>query len=119
MTNNRFQISTENSVQVLSFTLPAVLDSIDVDGLIESVLKELESRGAARWVVDLSQTEYLGSAMLGMFVNMREKIRRGGGALVLCGLSPDLVRIFKACCLERLFTIAKTRAEAIPLVKRA
>lgn len=118
MSNERFQISAVDSIQILQFSLPPVLDTIEVDGLIDSVLKQLEACGNHHWVVDLSKTEYLGSSMLGLFVNMREKIRGAGGMLVLCGMSPALTRIFQACCLERLFTIAKSRADALALVSR-
>jgi len=118
MSNERYQISAEGSVQILQFSLPPIMDIIDVDTLIDSVLKQLEAKGGKRWIVDLSQTEYLGSSMLGLFVNMREKVKHGGGVLVLCGMSPPLAQIFKACCLERLFTIAKSRGEAMAMVER-
>ena len=116
MSNERFQIITEDSVQILRFSLPPMMDLVEVDSLIDSVLKQLAAAGNRRWIVDLSQTEYLGSSMLGLFVNMREKIRLAGGILVLCNMSPPLTRIFKTCCLERLFTIAKSRADAMALV---
>jgi anti-anti-sigma factor len=118
MSNDRFKIDVEGSVQVLHFSLPPTLDNIEVDSLIESVLKQLEANGDRSWIVDLSHTEYLGSSMLGLFVNIREKIRRAGGMLVLCGMSPPLTRIFKTCCLERLFTIVKSRSDAMALVSR-
>lgn len=118
MINQRFQISAEDTVQILQFSLPPMLDIIEVDTLIDSVLKQMEANGNLRWIVDLSETEYLGSSMLGLFVNMREKIRLAGGILVLCGMSPALTRIFKTCCLERLFTIVKSRADAMSLVSR-
>jgi anti-anti-sigma factor len=118
MSDQRFQISAEDSVQILQFSLPPMMDIIEIDTLIDSVLKQLETSGKARWIVDLSQTEYLGSSMLGLFVNMREKVRSAGGKLVLCGMSPALTRIFKTCCLERLFTIAKSRADAMAIVSR-
>ena len=105
-------------MQILQFSLPPILDIIDVDTLIDSVLKQLEAKVGQKWVVDLSRTEYLGSSMLGLFVNMREKVRQAGGVLVLCGMSPALTRIFKACCLERLFTIVKGRSEAMAIVNR-
>ena len=95
-----------------------MMDIVEVDNLIDSVLKQLEVNGGSRWIVDLSRTEYLGSSMLGLFVNMREKIRQAGGVLVLCCMSPALTRIFKTCCLERLFTIAQSRADAMALVSR-
>src|SRR5580704_14208694 len=116
MSNQRFQVLVEQSVNVMQFVLPSTLDTMEIDTIIESVLKQLDSRGAETWVVDLAQVDYLGSSMLGLFVNIRERIRQGGGTLVLCGMSPQLLRIFKTCCLERLFTIAKTRGEAVALV---
>jgi anti-anti-sigma factor len=117
MNNERFQISAEGSTSILHFTLPPMLDSIEVDTIIDSVLKAVEAGAKGWWVVDLSQTEYLGSSMLGLFVNLREKIRHAGGKLVLCGMSPALTRIFRTCCLERLFTIVKSRGDALSRIR--
>jgi anti-anti-sigma factor len=114
----RFQISQDSAANILLFTLPPMLDSLEIDGLIDSVLAQIDLRRDQGWVVDLSQVEYLGSSMLGLFVNMRERIRQGGGMLVLCGMSQQLLRIFKTCCLERLFTIVKTRGDAISHLSR-
>ncbi|MGA2439557.1 MAG: STAS domain-containing protein [Tepidisphaeraceae bacterium] len=118
MSSNRFQITHEQSANVLQFVLPSNMDTMEIDGLIEAVLKQLPSTGDQRWVVDLSRVEYLGSSMLGLFVNMRERIRQADGILVLCGMAPQLLQIFKTCCLERLFTIAKSRADALALAAR-
>ena len=114
----RYQISQDSSANILQFDLPPILDSMEIDGLIESVLNELNARQAQSWVVDLSHVEYMGSSMLGLFVNMRERIRQGGGILILCGMSPQLLRIFKTCCLERLFAIVKSRNEAMAQISR-
>jgi len=114
----RFQISQDSAANILLFTLPPILDSLEIDGLIDSVLEQIDSKRDQGWVVDLSQVEYLGSSMLGLFVNMRERIRQGGGMLVLCGMSQQLLRIFKTCCLERLFVIVKTRGDAISQLSR-
>ena len=118
MSSDRFHITHEQSANVLQFVLPSNMDTMEIDGLIEAVLKQLASKGEQRWVVDLSRVEYLGSSMLGLFVNMRERVRQAGGILVLCGMSPQLLQIFKTCCLERLFTIAKSRADALALAAR-
>jgi anti-anti-sigma factor len=114
--SQRFQVTQEYAVNVMHFTLPVSMDTMEIDNVIEDVLKSLDAKGNESWVVDLSQVGYLGSSMLGLFVNIRERIRQGGGTLVLCGMSPPLLRIFKTCCLERLFTIAKTRPDALALV---
>ena|SRR5208337_2033897 len=118
MSSERFHITHEQSANILQFVLPSTIDTMEIDGLIEAVLKQLASKGDQRWVVDLSKVEYLGSSMLGLFVNMRERIRQADGKLVLCGMSPQLMQIFKTCCLERLFTIAKSRPAALALAAR-
>jgi anti-anti-sigma factor len=114
----RFQITQQSTANILQFDLPPILDSMEIDGLIESVLSQLGANRDQFWVVDLSRVEYLGSSMLGLFVNMRERIRQGRGTLILCGLSHDLLRIFRTCCLERLFTITKTREDALAMAPR-
>jgi anti-anti-sigma regulatory factor len=48
-----------------------------------------------------------------LLVNLRQRIKAGGGQLELSSLSPQLVEVFRTCCLERLFTIRRTRAEAL------
>jgi anti-anti-sigma factor len=63
----------------------------------------------------MSRVNYMGSAMLGLVVNLRQQIRNASGELVLCGLSPRLLGIFRTCCMERLFTIVRTRADAIKM----
>jgi anti-anti-sigma regulatory factor len=49
-------------------------------------------------------------------VNLRQQIKSAGGKLVLCSLPPSLMQIFRTCCMERLFVIAKTRDDAFKSV---
>jgi anti-anti-sigma factor len=116
MAHQRFEITQEGAASILEFFLPAMLDTMEIDGIIESVLQKVNAVDHGHWVVDLSHAQYLGSSMLGLFVNVRERIRRAGGTLVLCGMSPQLMRIFRTCCLERLFTITNSRSDAMALV---
>jgi len=100
---------------IVELHLPETLDSADFDKLNESLLKLLEGRGKQKWIIDLTAVTYMGSAMLGMLVNMRQQVKAGGGTLLLCGLSKPLMNIFKTCCMERLFTIVKDRRAAMEL----
>ena len=52
-------------------------------------------------------------AMLGLIVNIRQRVKAAGGRLVLCGLSRQLTDIFYTSSMQRLFTIAKGRPEAL------
>jgi anti-anti-sigma factor len=113
MAKDFVKMSVVQSVHVIELTLPQMLDSEEFNHLNTSMLKTLDGKTAANWVVDVSSVDYMGSSVLGLMINIRQQIKSGGGKLMLAGLSPQLRDIFRTCCLETLFNISKTRADAI------
>jgi len=111
-----FQLKQSGSANVIELLLPDELDSVEFDRLNESMLHLFDGRSSENWILDLSKTEYVGSAVLGLMVNIRQHVKAAKGKLVICSLSRTLGDIFHASSLERLFTIAKTRAEALKLM---
>ena len=113
MSTNLYRLSKAGTVNVIDLTLPHALDIDEFDRLNEAILELIRAEPEGQWVLDLSQLSYMGSAALGLLVNLRQQIKQSGGRLVLCGLSPQLMHIFKTCCMERLFRIVKGRADAV------
>lgn len=113
-----FRVQSDESVHVVELTLPELIDPLEFDRLNQQLLAELDGRGGQKWVLDLSAVSYMGSAMLGLMVNVRQRVKSAGGKLVLCHMSARLVEIFRACSMERLFTVARTRADALKLTGR-
>ncbi|HMB94853.1 MAG TPA: STAS domain-containing protein [Tepidisphaeraceae bacterium] len=108
-----FRTQTLQSVNVIELAIPEMIDALEFDRLNETLLATLDGKASQSWLLDLSSVDYLGSATLGLIVNIRQQIKAGGGKLVLCGMSARLKEIFHTCSMERLFTIAKNRPEAI------
>src|SRR4051794_25797076 len=108
-----FHVSAVDVVQVIRLTLPESLDSGEFDRLNESVLAVVGQRASGSWVVDLSALEYAGSSVLGLLVNVRQRVKESGGRLVVCGLSELLLHIFRTCSLERLFVVRRSLEEAV------
>lgn len=113
MSANLYRHSKSGTVNVVELTLPHTLDIQEFDRLNESMLQLIRAEPDGQWVLDLSQLSYMGSAALGLLVNLRQQIKQSGGRLVLCGLSPELLHVFKTCCMEKLFRIVKGRKDAI------
>jgi anti-anti-sigma factor len=105
-------------VRVVELALPLSIDSNDFDRLNESLLRTLGEHPSGRWVLDLTDVAYMGSAVLGLMVNARQVIKTGGGKLVLCHMSDRLMQIFQTSCLERLFVIARSRGDAVKMAMR-
>ena len=119
MSQDLFRVSTLDTARVVELTLPSTLDSEEFDRLNEALLSLLADAPGGRWILDLSLLSYMGSAALGLLVNLRQRVKTAGGKMILCGLSPRLHQIFRACCMERLFTIKSTRDEALRAVDAA
>src|SRR5262245_29731322 len=73
-------------VSVVELRLPQLLDSSEFDELNESMLAAVQETPNGGWVIDLTHVSYMGSAMLGLMVNLRQRIRGAGGRLVLCNM---------------------------------
>ena len=97
---------------MLELILPTSIDSSELTA--ERVgLDVLGREPGAGWVLDLSRVAYMGSAVLGLMVNIRQVVMKAQGKIVLFGMNDRLMRIFETCCMERLFKIVPGRIEAI------
>jgi len=113
MPQDMFQVLSIESARVVELSLPVSLDSGEFDLINESLLEVVNKEPQMWWVLDLSRLSYMGSAALGLMVNVRQRVKQGGGQLVLCGMSARLQQIFRTCCMERLFTIKASRTDAL------
>lgn len=113
----RYHIISQGELHTLELSLPRVLDAVEFDRLNESLAKMNPHGLAQRWIVDLTGVEYIGSAMLGLLVNLRQRIKSAGGRLVICGMSDSLLKAMRTCSLHSLFTISSNRVEAEKTVK--
>ncbi len=115
MAKEYFRLSTSGSINLIELDLPETIDTQEFDKINESMLTAVKAKARERWVIDLSNVSYMGSAMLGLMINIRQQIKGSGGKLVVCCLSDELREIFRTCSLERLFVIARTRPESMKL----
>jgi len=108
-----FEVSQIGSINVVILRLPEMMDSHEFDRLNDDVLAAITNAPQGRWVFDLSNLNYMGSSSLGLMVNIRQRVKQVGGHLILSNMTPPLLKIFRTCCLERLFTITRTREDAM------
>lgn len=118
MSHEWFAVSQEGAVHVLALAVPFQVDSADFDRLHDAVLSIVSLKANAPWVVDMTGLHYLGSSVLGLMVNIRQRVRQGGGRLVLCGMDPKLHSVFRMCSLEKLFVIRPGRDDALLAIEK-
>ena len=63
-------------------------------------------------VVNLSDVPYLSSSILRVLLWAHKQARRAGGAMVLCCLTPQVLRVFKIVGFDQVLTICTNEEEA-------
>ncbi|MBA2742103.1 MAG: STAS domain-containing protein [Actinobacteria bacterium] len=68
---------------------------------------------ARNLVIDLSRVSFIDSMALGALLELHKRLRAEGGELRLVVPDTKLRRIFEITLLDQIFTLAKTRHEAL------
>lgn len=82
---------TDDQVHIIH--LSGVVDASTIDEF-ENVLEFLISQSYFKFIVDLSQVDFISSAGWGIFVSELKRLRENGGDLVLVGMEPDITDVF-------------------------
>lgn len=69
-----------------------------------------------RVAVDMSEVGFMASAGIGALVNLYQQAKKGGGKLVVFGLSDQLAEVLKISRLDKLFPIKPDLEAAAKLI---
>jgi anti-sigma B factor antagonist len=69
--------------------------------------------GATVVVVDLTDTTFIDSTALGVLIRGVERLRAEGGRLAVVCVDPSMTKIFEVTGLDRVFSIHRSREEAL------
>ncbi len=75
--------------------------------------KKLMGVKGKKFILDLRHVDYISSLMLSSLVFINNKALEYDGGLALCTLHPKVLDIIKIMCLDKFFTIAVDRPDAI------
>lgn len=91
------------------------IDSISSNEL-ENALQEAMNK-SSRIILDLAEAEYISSCGLRVLLAGKKALKRKKGDLILTSLQPVVRDVFEITGLSRVFSIEKTRAEALQSIR--
>jgi anti-anti-sigma factor len=78
----------------------------EIDRIGTSLYNKVEEDHRHQIVLDFIRVRYLSSSAIGMLLNLKKKIAKSpNGKLVLVGVGPELLQLFKIANLHKIFTI--------------
>jgi anti-sigma B factor antagonist len=66
-----------------------------------------------RIVIDMSRTDFIGSQVIGILVQVWKRVCEYGGHLVVCGVSPICAGVLHTVRLDQIWDIVPTRQDAM------
>ncbi len=105
------------SVQdIIIIMMPGRMDAENAPGL-EAELKAILKSLPKKMVLDFSATEYIASAGLKVLLLITRDLMKSGGKAVLAGLKPAVHRVFEMAGFTSIFTISRSREDAVQTMK--
>ncbi|HQY87818.1 MAG TPA: STAS domain-containing protein [Tepidisphaeraceae bacterium] len=114
MADNRyFKIVKLPRAFVVELVLPEDIDTAAFTEINGALIEQWPIDTGANVVIDLALTQYLGSMLLGLLVNIRHEAKTRSGQVVLCNVPTPVSKVIRSTNLERLIVISGSRAEAL------
>ena len=79
----------------------------------EEILLNVLAEGTQNLLLDLSHTNYMGSAGLRVLLILAKKLSKNNGFFALCEIHPSVFEVFEAGGFHKIFRIYKKREDAI------
>jgi anti-anti-sigma factor len=105
-------IHEEKKDGFLVLSLEGRLDAISSKVFEEKVLAVIDG-GETRFVIDLSQLDYVSSAGLRVFLLASKRLTRSGGKFAICSLQEPVKQVFDIVGFYSILSISDSKDEAL------
>jgi anti-sigma B factor antagonist len=113
---SRLLVETIKDVTSVTFTDTTVIDLQHIDNIRDELMELLVERDRRKVILHMSKVQHFSSSALGMLVEAAAAAKKQKGTLVLCGVQPEIRKIFKITKLEKQFRFAADEKEALALL---
>ncbi|MCL4210334.1 MAG: STAS domain-containing protein [Phycisphaeraceae bacterium] len=107
------RLTTDQSVTILTMLDRRLVEPEHVQRVSGELNEAIKAAPHPVVVINFEKTEFLSSSMLGAIVVAQALVEDRRGRLALCGLTPDLRKLFKMMRLDSRVTIHDTRDDAV------
>ncbi|MFN0136826.1 MAG: STAS domain-containing protein [Phycisphaerae bacterium] len=98
-------VEIEDEVTAMRFKDPSMLDALAIQRIGKELSELIETATTKKVVVNFDGIRFLSSEALRVLIGLRSKADKAGRKVALCGIRPDLMRVFQLTNLDKLFTI--------------
>jgi len=112
-TGSSLVISKIEGVTVVEFHDSAMLDGPAVESIASDLYALVDERAVRKLLLDFRRVQFLSSRMIGVLTELHKRSQAIKGKVVVCGLRPNLHKVFHMMRLDKVLRFAPDAREAM------
>ncbi len=109
----KLAVQTVQGITLVIFEDASILDPLQVQDIGEKLHQLIADEDRQRMILDFHKVKILSSQMLGVLIGMLKRTHSAKGRIVICGMKPDLYKVFKITNLDKLFSFYESEGHAL------
>ena len=101
---------------IVSFEQPSITDARVIETLGKELLVLVDQQARRQIILDFGRVKFLSSRMLGTLISLYKKSAAIKGRVILCGLAPELMEVFKITRMDKVMEFAENQDKAMKLL---
>jgi anti-sigma B factor antagonist len=100
-------------VTIVDFQDVRLTESQQLDSIGEELYRLVDEMDRKKLVLDFTKVQFLASAAVGVLMKLHRKSTAIKGTFIICGLRPQLMKVFEIMKLTKLLKFAPNEQEAL------
>ena len=110
------EVSVQDGITVVSLDA-ATISTSGIDPIAQTLRQLIDTQHPQKMIIDFTRVRFLSSMMLGLLVDTWRRMKEYGGVIRICGIDPQLTRVFRITHLDRIFEFSPDLAGAAAAMK--
>lgn len=110
------EITGEGNVAVVAFKTASISNVEEIANVSRQIKEFIEQKQPPKVIVDFDGVRFFSSAVLGLLLDIRARVKTYDGGIVISAINPQLYRVFKITHLDRIFEFFPDKNDAIKAV---
>lgn len=110
------EITKEGNVVVVTFKATSISDLEGIATASKQINEFIKENHSKEIVVDFGRVKFFCSRVLGVLLDLRAKLKKCDGEVVISAINPQLYRVFKITNLDKVFRFFPDKESAVSAV---
>jgi anti-sigma B factor antagonist len=111
--SKRLNVQQKSGVYVVHFMDRKILDESNIVEIANDLFDLVDKNKPIKLCLNFGNVQYLSSTVLGKLITLNTRVGEDNGKLVLCGIRPQILEVFKITKLTKLFDIVEDETTAL------